>query len=148
MKADCRKNHSRLRLIKHAAVLLSLIQMLAAGCATIQQAHGNTEVQPAKATVQYENKEADYESGAVVIRAKRYTKLEKKRMETIKTHNEGTFGVLAGSIAAVFAYSISSASLLNKNIIWAPLEILGITAAAGFIVYAAAGAIYGWFNPE
>jgi hypothetical protein len=89
-----------------------------------------------------------YEAGAVVVRARRLTKLEIKKKEATRINNRQTVEVAAGTAGAIAAYIASAAYFRDKNGKPNQLAALGATAASAYLVAAAAGFIYDFFNEK
>jgi pimeloyl-CoA synthetase len=88
-------------------------------------------------------KRAPYvESGAVIVRAKRLTRLEALKKEATRKNNGDSTAVIAGTAAAIAAYTLSDAYFSAKNGHGNPLASLCITAAAAYITTFVAGFIY------
>jgi hypothetical protein len=126
---------------KTVAAIACLV-FIASGCASIEGAGAvkyTIDEIPQKNVMQYE-------AGAIVVRAKRLTKLEIKKKEAARVNNRQTVEIAAGAAAAVAAYAATGAYFRNNNQKPNQLASLGITAASAYLVSAAAGFIYDAFN--
>jgi uncharacterized protein YceK len=115
-----------------AAVLVCSI-ILMSGCATVdtKQAAGGDVYERAPAP-QALSEDNTPESGAYVVRARRLTKLELKKKEAVRQNDRASFSVLAGTIAAIGAYTLTSSYFNTKNEFVNGTATLAITAAAAY----------------
>ena len=85
------------------------------------------------------------DSDAVIVRAKRMTRLETLKFEAVKKNNRQTVEVTAGTIGAIAAYIISGSTIRTGNRGWDQVASLGATAGAAYLTAGAAGYIYDFF---
>lgn len=120
--------------------------VLMCGCASIEKKQESKVFKDSNDKNTVKKEEINFEADAVVVHAKKYTKLERKRAEAIRKHNENTIGVMAGTACAIVAYIATGTYFVAKQYTWAPAAILGITAAAAYIASAVSGFIYNIFS--
>jgi hypothetical protein len=121
-----------------AACVFVLAALCLGGCATSGAVKGGN-VAVTKAAI---NQAPEMVAGAVVVRAKRLTKLESLKKEAVRKNNKQTFEIAAGTAAAVAAFVGTDIYFKAKNEKPNQLASLGITAAAAYACSALAGIIY------
>jgi hypothetical protein len=129
---------------RSAVIVIACFIFILSGCASIDGTKENkitTDETPQKKVLQYE-------AGAVVVRARRLTKLEAKKKEATRVNNRQTVEVAAGTAGAIAAYVAADMYFRNYNQKPNQLAALGATAAAAYLVSAAAGFIYDFFNEK
>jgi len=118
-------------------ILMALFVISFAGCAT-------TDTMVEHKTVIYETPDKKpvqkIDSDAIVVRAKRLTRLEKLKFEAVKINNRQTVEVVTGTLAAITAYAVTDSDIKTGNSGLNTLASLGATAATAY----AAGFIAGW----
>ena len=129
--------------IRQCVVLVVVsLQLLVTGCATVPQKQAAA---PAEQKVQQQaeiKNEPVREPGAVVVRARKYTKFELKKMEAVRRNNGDTVRTFAGASAALAAYIASDSLFSGEAKGKYPVGTLCATAAAAFAGYALSGLIY------
>jgi uncharacterized protein YceK len=120
-------------------VVCSII--LLSGCAStqIKQTERGDVYERVAAPVNTAERAED--SGAYVVRARRLTRLELKKKEAIRQNDKSTVSVVAGTIAAITAYTISNADFNSKSQLINGVGTMCITAAAAYLAAWAAGVI-------
>jgi|GEM_PF-3176546 hypothetical protein len=73
------------------------------------------------------------DSGAYVVRARRPTRLELKKKEAIRQNDKATVSVVAGTIAAITAYTVSNADFNSKSQLINGVGTMCVTAAAAYL---------------
>ncbi len=115
-----------------------------AGCAS-----GNAVIENKKTVYQAPaEKPPAYDADAVVVRAKRLTKLEILKAEGACKNNGQTVEIAAGTIGALAMFAGGQALIKtgNKNTDW--IASLAATGAAAYICAIAAGFIYGFLTEK
>jgi hypothetical protein len=125
-------------------IVIACLVFILSGCASIEQA-GDGKITAGETP---QNKVLQYEAGAVVVRARRLTKLEIKKKEATRINSRQTVEVAAGTAGAIAAYFAAGAYFRDKNGKPNQLAALGVTAASAYLVSAAAGLIYDIFNEK
>lgn len=115
--------------------------LLLSGCASTQiKQTGRGDVYERVAVPERTTARID-DSGAYVVRAKRLTKLELKKKEAVRQNDRATVSVVAGTIAAITAYTISNADFNSKSRLINGVGTMCVTAAAAYLVSYVAGVV-------
>ena len=123
-------------------IIASGLALLPAGCATMSGAAAEIKTD---APIQQEKTAPEIEAGAVIVRAKRLTRLEVLKKEAVKKNNKQTVEIAAGAAAAVAAYIGTTAYFNIKNEKPNDLAGLAVTAASAYAAAFIAGALYDLF---
>ena len=132
--------------MKDVMALLICAVLLASGCAAIPAKPDMQAGSALQNGVEPVKHIPHVEYGAVIVRAKRLTRLEVLRKEATRKNNGSSVAVIAGTAAAIAAYAMSDVYFKNSNNGRGnPLASLCITAGAEYLTSAIAGFIYGQF---
>ena len=119
-----------------------MLVLFCPGCATTGAA-----VQVKKTIDETPDKKPEkIEYGAIVVRAKRLTKLETLIKDAVEKNNRQTVEVAAGTAAAVAAFAIANSTLRTGGKVTDQLASLGVTAGAAYLSAFIAGSIYNMFT--
>jgi hypothetical protein len=125
-----------------AAAAAAFYILSAAGCAS-----GNAVIENKKAAYEAPvEKPAQYEAGAVVVRAKRLTKLEMLKVEGARKNNGQTVEIAAGTIGALAVFAGAQNFIKTGNRGYDALAQMALTGAAAYVCAIAAGAVYELFT--
>ncbi len=129
-------------------LILVLLLLIFQGCAAaVIMSDVKTEKTPAAAGAQIKQ-EPLLDSGAIVVRAKRLTRLERKKKEAIRINNRDTYAVLFGTAGALTAYTAMNVYYASRNEQGNPLVTFCAVGAAAYAVTAIANLIYDLFDAK
>jgi hypothetical protein len=133
---------------KFIMIFLISLSVLASGCASaVIETPGQRNGHEAAAGPPVK-KELPIGGDAVVVRAKRLTKLELKKQEAVRINNRESLDVFVGAAAAVAAFTATGAALGSNKTGMNEVASFFITAAVAYISAYAAGFIYDMFTKD